>query len=541
MKRRVLIIGIDGGTWRILGPAMDEGYMPCLKNLVDRGASGVLKSTVPAITPAAWGTFQTGANPGNNGVFSFTVWDKQGRREILASSLSLSKTVWEILGQMGKRVALVDVPMTYPPREINGYIVTGFPTPSLQSNFTHPEGFKRELLSAVPEYEVFDLSKANWRQACLRFEAFVRNMVQVVDSRVKVACYIVKKEPTDVLMVHFQATDWVQHALWCYLDEQHAMYDPAARTYILERFYSVVDRAIETIIDTLEGPSGRSWLTLVVSDHGFQMHRYRFNLGKWLHEAGFLAVRSNVPHHSLWIGALKRLDFLRLRDRISFPSFRSAVNKVAARLAASEIDDGASRALALSAANEGIIYVLGHGPSYEATLGALKESLAKVVNPATGERVVQDIRCKSELYKGQYLHLAPDLVAIPTPGYSFTGGYSPGVDLFQKVRPGTDFHLGKHHQSGVLIASGPGIRKKCRVQAALADIAPTLLSYMNLPIPDTMDGRVLKELFVPGFESTSEVVYSQDDTNPDLGVEAPYSDQGRAVVEGHLRNLGYLD
>ena len=76
MNRKILIIGIDGGTWTVLTPAINQGFMPYLKSLVDSGASGILQSTIPAITPAAWGSFQTGVNPGVNGVFDFAYWDK---------------------------------------------------------------------------------------------------------------------------------------------------------------------------------------------------------------------------------------------------------------------------------------------------------------------------------------------------------------------------------------------------------------------------------------------------------------------------------
>ena len=100
--QKVLIIGIDGGTWTVLRPAIERGYMPFLQSQVENGASGVLESTIPAITPAAWGSFQTGMNPGENGVFDFYRWDKEQKTDHLVSSQDLSQTVWDIVGQHGK-------------------------------------------------------------------------------------------------------------------------------------------------------------------------------------------------------------------------------------------------------------------------------------------------------------------------------------------------------------------------------------------------------------------------------------------------------
>lgn len=96
MSKRILIIGIDGGTWSILTGALTEGYLPCLKSLVDSGASGILESTIPALTPAAWGVFQTGMNPGAPGVFNFAYWDKQQKRMCFLSSKSFKSTLWDI-------------------------------------------------------------------------------------------------------------------------------------------------------------------------------------------------------------------------------------------------------------------------------------------------------------------------------------------------------------------------------------------------------------------------------------------------------------
>ncbi|MHC4185139.1 MAG: alkaline phosphatase family protein, partial [Planctomycetota bacterium] len=121
MHRRVLIIGIDGGTWTILEPAIEQGHMPYLRSLRQAGSYGILQSTIPAITPAAWAAFQTGMNPGKTGVFDFCYWDIKQRRKRYVSSLSLERTIWERASQQGKRVAIINVPVTYPPKTINGY------------------------------------------------------------------------------------------------------------------------------------------------------------------------------------------------------------------------------------------------------------------------------------------------------------------------------------------------------------------------------------------------------------------------------------
>ena len=118
-NRKVLIIGIDGGTWNILTPAIEQGFMPNLKEIVDSGASGILESTMPAITPAAWGSFQTGVNCGRNGVFDFAYWDKSENKAHYVSSSTLQTTLWEMASAAGKRVGFRDVQVEF--------IITGEP------------------------------------------------------------------------------------------------------------------------------------------------------------------------------------------------------------------------------------------------------------------------------------------------------------------------------------------------------------------------------------------------------------------------------
>ena len=68
---KVLIVGLDGATWRVLEPWARAGRLPHLAALMARGTWGTLRSTVPALTLPAWSSLTTGRNPGAHGVFAF--------------------------------------------------------------------------------------------------------------------------------------------------------------------------------------------------------------------------------------------------------------------------------------------------------------------------------------------------------------------------------------------------------------------------------------------------------------------------------------
>jgi predicted AlkP superfamily phosphohydrolase/phosphomutase len=67
----VIVIALDGATFDLLDPWLDEGVLPTLARLIAGGVSGRLSSTLPPITAPAWASFMTGKNPGKHGVFDF--------------------------------------------------------------------------------------------------------------------------------------------------------------------------------------------------------------------------------------------------------------------------------------------------------------------------------------------------------------------------------------------------------------------------------------------------------------------------------------
>ena len=153
VARRVLIIGLDGATFDVLGPMIERGRMPNLAAIIREGASGVLNSTQPPITPAAWTTFMTGKGPGRHGIVDFERYDVRTNRLTFNSTMEIrEKTFWDILSEKGFRVGSINLPMTYPPKRVNGFMISGFDAPSMEAEFTYPRDLKDEILRRFPDY-----------------------------------------------------------------------------------------------------------------------------------------------------------------------------------------------------------------------------------------------------------------------------------------------------------------------------------------------------------------------------------------------------
>ena len=121
---RTLILGLDGATWDVAGPLMEQGRLPTLARLVAGGARAPLASTLPAMTLPAWSTMLTGCNPGKHGIFDF-VRKVPGRWELgfTNSTHRQAPTLHRILSDRGGRVASIAVPTTWPPEPVDGVVI----------------------------------------------------------------------------------------------------------------------------------------------------------------------------------------------------------------------------------------------------------------------------------------------------------------------------------------------------------------------------------------------------------------------------------
>ncbi|MCH9021186.1 MAG: alkaline phosphatase family protein [Planctomycetes bacterium] len=544
IKRSALIIGIDGGTWAVLKPAIQTGMMPCLKGLLDTGASGILESVIPAITPAAWGSFQTGMNPGAQGVYDFNRWNRQKRKMMPVNSTDLTNTLWDILSAAGKRVGVLNVPMTYPPRSINGYMVTGFLTPSLDSDFTSPAQLKAELLREIPNYDILNLEKAFVKPSQIQWADFVESMRHNIDCRARAAEFLIKKEGLDLFMVHFQASDVVQHVLWGYLDETHPLYDSQKQKYIFEHFYKYLDEKIEQVITAFANQASGQHAVFVISDHGFQAHLKKFNLARWLCQEGFMNTKLTTPSKGTppMMKQLQRAGLGKLIRRFLPSKTVSKIEKTV-KLKESRFDIERSSVLMQRSCREGFLFLLQDSEQdRKETEQKLKEMIREIKDDQTGQPVMANVYSKEEIYHGRYLDRMPDLTLVPADGYTFELTNRIEEKMFQNVDFENEVHIGTHHKDGIFVAQGDGIACNQGIHAHITDILWTILHYLQLPISQDRDGQVIENIFTDEFRKTNPIKETSriEQPSPEASSENVYSNKEQQQIENRLKDLGYL-
>ncbi len=147
---KTIIIGLDGLEPTIVEPMIQQGELPCLAALRERGGYTRLATTYPAQTPVAWSTFSTGMNPGGHGIFDFLSRDAKtylpqiglNRYEQKSPflppklvNLRDGKTVWEVLTEAGKSSTVIRCPCSYPPSTLKGRLLAGMGVPDLRGSF----------------------------------------------------------------------------------------------------------------------------------------------------------------------------------------------------------------------------------------------------------------------------------------------------------------------------------------------------------------------------------------------------------------------
>jgi predicted AlkP superfamily phosphohydrolase/phosphomutase len=136
---KVILLGIDGGTFSLLEPWMDDGTLPNFAKVRAEGAIGPLASTVPPTTPTAWTTCFTGVNPGKHGIYDFRESPLlHPERPLITLSSVKAPRLWHRLNKVGRKTAILNVPITYPPEPLDGCMISGMLTPGPEAEFSYP-------------------------------------------------------------------------------------------------------------------------------------------------------------------------------------------------------------------------------------------------------------------------------------------------------------------------------------------------------------------------------------------------------------------
>ncbi len=453
----------------MIEPWAKQGRLPNFRRLMREGAFGTCLSTIHPLTPQAWASFLTGKNPGKHGLYDFGVRNQgtYGLR-LTTSRDRKSPALWHFVNSAGMKAGIVNVPLTYPPEELNGFMISGMHSPSWRKA-CFPNEIFHELSARFPHYQIDVMSQ--WYN---HYDVFLENVRLMTETRMRVGAYLYAKYHPELFVLVMVSADRVQHALWGQMS--HPLRQGHQREWkygnaVLDS-YVQLDDCLGRVFTLLDDD-----ITLIVmSDHGFGNLHKDVYLNRFLIKTGFMKEKDNQWNRPFDMGNPFECIDWRQTKAYSHGLFGNIFINVKGREPAG---------------------IIPKGDQYEEVIDSLIDYLYEIRDPDDGGKVVTRIYRREELYHGPYVENAPDLlVDMRNYGYITRGGHEfAGDGLFSKPKIN---HSGNHRLNGMAFIRGPNIKPGFRMpEITITDLAPTILYVMGVPIPDDMDGRVVHEVFSP--------------------------------------------
>jgi predicted AlkP superfamily phosphohydrolase/phosphomutase len=563
---KVFVLGLDGATWDVLEPLIQEGLLPNLARLREQGSWGSLRSVFPPLSPVAWTGVMTGKNSGKHGIFEFIEHGHNPLQGRVNSSRAIhSSLLWEIAQQYGKKTVAGGVPMSYPVRSAKGFpgfFLGDFLSPASATDFSSDPAIFAELEEAVGPYQPWSTSIHDGGNEAVVLEDLHRFMEQ----HLKAISFMMKRCEWDLFIFDLMATDRLQHELWHVWDLTHRAAHgreeelKALRPRLIE-FWQRIDQRIGEIEADLPPETA----FLIISDHGFGPIEHYVNFNVWLLEQGFIALKDSFyvkQKHWFYRNGATPEWMYGLMTRLGLGShrvsrFRGKQDSLMDRLGESfflsrrHIDWSRTRAYAQGNFGQIFLNLKGRQPdgciapeNARPLLEELKAGLASISHPETGEPLVEQIYERDELYDGPHAALAPDLTVVLTDWRYRTIGLH-DFTTNRMISPAFG-PTGDHRMDGILIASGPAFRSGAKPSdASLLDVAPTVLNLLEVGVPTDMDGRVLTELLEPETAVASHRpvlagAFAGVGGDADSPIDSAYSAKDDAAIKQRLVDLGYL-
>ncbi len=525
-----MVIGLDGASFNFLGPFCDLGVMPHLERFRRGGSYGELVSAYPPITPAAWVTFMTGMLPGKHHVLDFEQFRFVDNSLRYNTSADIhAATIWRIVSDAGRKAAAINVPMTYPPEEVNGIIIAGHNVPNPESPYTYPEDFKAKLLEQIPDYLQVKPERGDIEEPAI-FDSFVTALTKTVEHYYEATRFVDTQIEWDLLMTVFPHTD-MGHHVWRYMDPEISQQYPQRR----ERIMGIFRKLDEALGKLFALADERGAQVVIMSDHGHGRQAGWVRANKLLQKWGYITMigkcqwflRRMVREYQKW----------RYKDKYTRPA-RLVDEKLG-------IDWSRTKAAVCHTAMWGFLYlnvrgrqpegIIEPGEAYEACRNDLIERFRAEKDPFTGEPLFTDVIKPETAYGESTVPWdSPDLLLTPQEGMK-VNRRTRGKWTVKHTDPATA--EGTHLLHGLWMASGETIKAGQNFQANIQDISPTLLTMLGIPVPKDMDGKVMLDIF----RQTPSVHYTQAKETTAPSKDAGYSAEEEEQIQQHLADLGYMD
>lgn len=496
-----IVLGLDGANWELLSPWLEEGALPNIESIREEGAWGDMESCPPPVTCPNWRCYSTGKNPGKLGVYWWEKIDTDERTLSTPTSRSFkSSNYWDYLNAAEKTVGVMNLPMTYPPFEIDGWMVSGGPD-SQQDGYTHPPELEEELAEIGyqlhPDVPVTSNEDKEAASA----------LVELIDDRFEAFQHLLDDRPVDVAHLTIFYVNVLQHFFW--------------RDDVTKRAWEVIDEHIGRIREAY--PDANLYL---MSDHGCTEIDTVFYANSWLEQEGYLVTDTGMSSVLSRFG-MNKTRISKLAHKLGIHSLVTALTPEWLVDSLPQDQEGFKREQKLDrvdwerssaiASGQGLIYTI-EDDVQESLVSDLKDL------DRDGRPVASFVRTREEAYSGEYVGEAPNIIFDQRDGVHTSGAIGDNPIFADAGK-----WKAENVRTGLFLASGDDFDgDNLNEKMSITDVAPTLLHHLGVAVPTDMDGEVRLGGSRP-VESREPIPFDSAGST------------GQQTVTERLEDLGYLE
>jgi len=518
MTTRILAVAIDATSPELVDRWCADGTLPNLAALRARGHWGPVRGLEGFYVGSTWPSAITAASPGRHGLhYQVQLVPGSYRLERVAAQRYLAvPPFWRTLGDAGRRVAVLDVPLCPIDPEIAGVQSVEWGSHDAFFGFdARPAGFRADLLRRFgphpmgPNCDAARRGKADYR-------AFVSRAVAGVERKRDLTRWVLQSGDWDLVFQVFTEAHCTGHQCWHLHDPAHPAHDPAVRAAIgdpVAAVYRAIDAAIGDLLAAAPGAR-----IMVFSCHGMgSFFGGQFLLGDLLTRLGVTAAPPSPGRSELEPTVVQRIwRRLPMAVRRGLEPLRRAIRDLpgsptlGAHPATSRcfaVGNGqAVGGIRLNLLGREPAGLLRPGEEARGFVENLREELLAIEHADSGRPAIQHVWAPGERYQGPALGDLPDLLVEWNESIAVgSASVADGAGARYRLRSARIGELagvnqygrtGEHRRDGFFIATGtdparPG--RPAEHPMSVLDLAPTLTAWLGLDLPHP-DGRPHPEL-----------------------------------------------
>lgn len=511
-KNRILAIGIDSAEPKLIEKWMNEGKLPFMQSLKDKGAWVRIKSTANWLSDTPWPTFYTGVNPGKHGYYSF-LNIKRGTTEIKRINARSCKYLpfWGQLSGSDKKVVIFDVPKTYPLEALNGIQLAAWGEEyPLMPTSCLPESFKDEFLKNFGSYQhITELVKPIKIAPELKiYNILMKN----IKKKSRAIQDLLLQNNWDFFIAAFGEIHYANHQFFHHFDVNHWGHDSRKAKH-LDRALLNIYRAIDVELANIFKDIPENTTIFVFSVHGIKTNYAGNHLMNSIMEKLGYQVRATPIQTKTTGFDLKNLSKLtkkmipgKLREYINE---RFVPNSVHDEFLSWEFNNRISwrdskaffmpnsifqSFISVNLKGREPLGIVEPGEEYEKLCYEICHEFKQLVNPKTGKSAIKDIAITADIFPGEHVLNLPDIILQWAEDGPIEQLEHPKLRVISEPVP--DLRKTQHAGEGFMLTAGKGVQPQNDINTIdVLDLAPTMLSLLGEEIPEYMKGRILTELF----------------------------------------------